>query len=212
MAFLDDYAFLADAVLELCSVHFDAQILAFGCELLEVLLRHFGDPQSGGFWFTADDHEKLITRSRTFGDDALPSGNGVAALTLQRYGYLLGEPRYLAAAERCLRAAAAQLARDSLQHASMLAALEEYLHPPEIVILRGRDTDIEPWRRQLAKLYAPRRLVLAVPADAPGLPEAIAAKPAVADRISAYVCRGSVCSAPVHTLQLLSAELAAGAE
>ena len=210
MAFLDDYAFLADAILELCTVRFDAASLDFGRELLDVLLDHFGDAASGGFWFTADDHERLITRSRSFSDDALPSGNGVAALALQRYGYLLGEPRYLAAAERCLRAAASQLARDSLQHATLLGALEEYLQPPEIVILRGAAGDIEPWRRQLAKLYAPRRVVLAVPDDAEGLPPAIAAKPAVAERVSAYVCRGSVCSAPLHTLQLLSADLAGG--
>jgi uncharacterized protein YyaL (SSP411 family) len=122
----------------------------------------------------------------------------------------MGEPRYLLAAERCLRAAKTPLEQESVQHASLLAALEEFLHPPEIVILRGAAADIEPWRRQLAKLYAPRRLVLAVPADAPDLPESIATKPAVADRISAYVCRGTVCSAPVHTLQLLSAELAGG--
>jgi uncharacterized protein YyaL (SSP411 family) len=207
MAFLDDYAFLADAILELCTVHFDADALRFGCQLLDVLLEHFGDASAGGFWFTADDHEALITRSRSFSDDALPSGNGVAALALQRYGYLLGETRYLTAAEDCLRTGAAQLARDSLQHATMLGALEEYLHPPEIVILRGGETEIEPWRRQLAKLYAPRRLVFAIPAGAQALPAALAAKAALPDRISAYVCRGSVCSAPLHTLQLLSAEL-----
>jgi len=210
MAFLDDYAFLADAILELCTVRFDAEALRFGCQLLDVLLQHFSDPDAGGFWFTADDHEALITRSRSFSDDALPSGNGIAALALQRYGYLLGEPRYLTAAERCLRAGSAQLSRDSLQHATMLASLEEYLHAPEIVILRGRGSEIEPWRRQLAKLYAPRRVVLAVPSDAADLPDAIAAKPAATDRISAYVCRGSVCSEPLHTLQLLSAELASG--
>jgi hypothetical protein len=208
--FLDDYAFLADAILELNTVHFDAATLAFGAQLLDVLLERFADPEHGGFFFTADDHETLITRPRSFADDALPAGNGVAALALQRYGYLLGERRYLEAAARCLRAAGAQLARDSLSHATLLGALEEYLHPPEIVILRGRGRDLEPWRRQLARLYAPRRLVLAIPDDAATLPPALAAKAAVTDHVSAYVCRGPVCSAPLHTLQLLSAELAAG--
>jgi uncharacterized protein len=208
MAFLDDYAFLADAILELCTVHFDAGALRVGAQLLDALLAHFEDCTHGGFWFTADDHEALITRSRSFSDDAIPSGNGVAALALQRYGYLLGEPRYLDAAARCLRAAGAQLGRDSLSHATLLDALEEYLHPPEIVILRGRALDIEPWRRQLAKLYAPRRLVYAIADDARDLPASLAAKSALPDRVSAYVCRGPVCSAPLHTLHLLSAELA----
>jgi hypothetical protein len=212
MGFLDDYAFLADAILELCTVRFDAAALRFGAQLLDALLAHFEDATHGGFWFTADDHETLITRSRSFVDDALPSGAGVAAFALQRYGYLLGEPRYLDAAARCLRAASAHLARDSPSHATLLGALEEYLHPPEIVILRGRGTDIEPWRRQLAKLYAPRRLVYAIPDDAADLPEALAAKPALPDRVSAFVCRGQVCGAPVHTLQELSAELVRGSD
>ncbi len=211
MAFLDDYAFLADAILELCTVRFDAAALRFGGQLLDALLEHFSDRKSGGFYFTADDHETLITRPRSFSDDALPSGNGVALQVLQRYGYLLGEPRYLEAAERGLRAAWPQLGRDSLLHATLLGALEEYVHSPEFVILRGAGQDIEPWRRQLAKVYAPRRVVLAVPAESVDLPAALASKPALAERVSAYVCRGSVCSAPLHTLQLLAAELMGGA-
>jgi uncharacterized protein YyaL (SSP411 family) len=208
-AYLDDYAFLADAILELCSVRFDARAIAFGGELLDVLLAQFQDDASGGFWFTSDDHEQLISRSRTFGDDALPSGNAVASYTLQRYGYLLGETRYVAAAERCLRAAWSALVSDSSQHATMLDALEEFLNPPEIVILRGEASTIAAWSRQLARHYAPRRLVFAIPADASGLPPALATKTVRAGETVAYICRGDTCSAPINTLQLLSAELVA---
>jgi uncharacterized protein len=71
--------------------------------MADALLTHFEDPRGGGFLFTADDHEQLIERPRPLADDAMPSGNGVAALALNRLGCLLGEPRYLVAAERAVR-------------------------------------------------------------------------------------------------------------
>ena len=63
-------------------------------------------------------------------------------------------------------------------HVALLAALEELLHPPQIVILRGEAEQIEAWRSQLVRLYAPRRMVLAVPTEMQDLPEALAQKPA----------------------------------
>ena len=207
-AYLDDYAYLADAILELQQVRFRADELELARQLLEVLLGHFEDRESGGFYFTADDHEQLIHRSRTFSDDATPSGNGVAAYVLQRFGHLLGEPRYLAAAERTLRAAWPELTRYPQSQASLLVALEELLHPPQIVILRGESAEMARWQAELERLYAPRRLVIAVPADARGLPAALAEKRAHG-AVTAYLCRGSVCSAPLSSLAALLAELRA---
>jgi uncharacterized protein len=206
-AYLDDYVFLADAILELATVRFDAAELNFACELLEVVLRDFPDAAAGGFFFTPADHEALISRPKSFGDEALPAGNGVAAVVLQRFGLLLGETRYLEAAERTLRAAWAVLQEYPSGHPSLLQALEELLAPPVIVILRGPEAIIEGWRRQLAAGYAPRRLVLAIGAAATGLPPALAARPALPGG-AAYVCRGSQCSAPLVTLPELLAELA----
>src|SRR6185312_11613295 len=102
-AYLDDYVFLVDAILELQQTRFRADELQFACELLDVVLEHFSDADGGGFFFTSDDHESLIHRSKSFSDDATPAGNGVAAYVLQRMGHLLGETRYLEAAERTLR-------------------------------------------------------------------------------------------------------------
>ncbi|HEX4387608.1 MAG TPA: thioredoxin domain-containing protein [Steroidobacteraceae bacterium] len=205
-AYLDDYVFLIDALIELQQVRFRAGELAFAAELLEAVLGHFADEQAGGFFFTSDDHEALIHRSKSFGDDATPSGNGIAARVLIRLGYLLGEPRYLAAAERALRAAWPAMNRYPTGHTSLLSALEELLHPPQIVILRGEAGAIEVWRRELAHLYAPRRLVLAIPADARDLPAALAEKAPRGEAV-AYLCRGSVCSAPLASLAELVAEL-----
>jgi uncharacterized protein YyaL (SSP411 family) len=208
-AYLDDYVFLAEAILELASVRFDADELRFGAELLDAVLEHFADHERGGFYFTAAGHEALIARPKSFGDEALPAGNGIAAVVLQRYGFLLGETRYLDAAERTLRAAWAPLQEYPPGHASLLQALEEMLQPPVIVIVRGPAPLIDGWRRALAGVYAPRRIVLAVPTDCAGLPPAIAAKPPLAGGV-AYVCRGSQCSAPLASLADLAAELARG--
>ena len=205
-AYLDDYVYLADAVLELQQVRFRGEELGFAQQLLEVVLAHFSDSAAGGFYFTSDDHETLIHRSKSFSDDATPAGNGIAACVLQRLGHLLGEPRYLAAAERTLRAAWPALLSHPHAHTTLLTALEELLHPPAIVIIRGEPALIEAWRTELAKLYAPRRLVLAIPADAPDLPPALADKAPRADTV-AYVCRGSSCSAPLDSLGALIGEL-----
>jgi uncharacterized protein YyaL (SSP411 family) len=209
-AYLDDYVFLIDALLELQQVRFRTDELAFATELIEAVLKHFADPVAGGFFFTSDDHETLIHRSKSYGDDATPAGNGIAARVLIRLGYLLGEPRYLAEAERTLRAAWPVMNRYPTGHVSLITALEEVLHEPETVILRGAGETIELWRRELAHLYAPRRLVLAIPADAQDLPEALAAKAPQGEAV-AYVCRGSVCSAPLTTLPALVAELGSAA-
>jgi uncharacterized protein len=205
-AYLDDYVCLADAVLELQQVRFRSDELAFARELLEFVLRHFSDDTAGGFYFTSDDHETLIQRPKSFSDDATPAGNGVAALVLQRMGHLLGEPRYLAAAEGTLRAAWPALLQHPQAHVSLLAALEELLLPGEVVIIRGTPDDMGSWSRELAKVCAPRRLVIAIPADATTLPPALVDK-APRAVTAAYLCRGSVCSEPLESLGALLAQL-----
>jgi uncharacterized protein len=204
-AYLDDYVYLADAVLELQQVRFRSDELAFARELLDVVLEHFTD-SDGGFFFTSDDHETLIHRSKSFSDDATPAGNGIAAFVLQRLGHLLGDSRYLAATEKTLRAAAPVLEKYPQAHMSLLIALEELLNPPETIILRGEAAAIETWRRDLARLYAPRRVVLAVPTGTSNLPPALGDKPARGEAV-AYVCKGSVCSAPLESFSALAAHL-----
>ena len=205
-AYLDDYAFLADATLELLQCRWRSDELGFAIALTDVVLKHFEDLTSGGFFFTADDHEALMHRSKSFGDDATPSGNGVAVLVLLRLGHLLGEARYLDAAERALRAGWSPLERYPQGHATFLTALEERLHPIEIVIIRGPQAEAERWRDELAVVYAPRRLVFAIPDDAADLPAALAEKRGGPQAV-AYVCRGMTCSAPLTSLEQLVDEL-----
>jgi hypothetical protein len=198
-AYLDDYAALAWGLLDLLEARWDAAMLDWAIALAEVMLHRFADDAAGGFFFTADDHEALIVRPKTFSDDATPAGNGLAARVLLRLGYLLAEPRYLDAAEGTLRAARAAVERYPHGHGSLLLALEELTAPPALLVLRGPAADLDTWRDEIDKLFDPRRMVVAIPGDAQGLPPALADKRPLGD-VVAYVCRGMTCSAPVRTL------------
>jgi|HigsolmetaAR202D_1030399.scaffolds.fasta_scaffold00168_30 uncharacterized protein YyaL (SSP411 family) len=203
-AYLDDYAFLLDGLLEALQTRWRSEDLHFAQRLADVLLAHFQDRSAGGFFFTSDDHEALIHRSKSFADESLPAGNAVAAHALLKLGLLLGEPRYLDAAESTLRAALGAIDRYPHAHCGMLLALEDLLDPPAIAIVRGDATEAEDWRDELTKLYAPKRLVFAIPNSAASLPAGLAEK-APREETVAYICRGMTCSEPVRSLSALIA-------
>ena len=204
-AYLDDYVYLIDAILELLQARWRDGDLAFAIQLAEVVLAHFQDP-AGGFFFTSDDHETLIQRPRPAHDEAIPSGNGIAARVLGRLGHLLGETRYLAAAENTLKSLWPGIESMPHGHASLLVALEESLFPFQSVIIRGTGPTMAAWHATAAQPYAPRRLTLAIPADATGLPGQLEARSPAADPV-AYVCSGLNCSAPVTDLDAFEALL-----
>jgi uncharacterized protein YyaL (SSP411 family) len=200
-AYLDDHAFLLDALLELMQTEFRRADLDFARELAERLLAQFEDRERGGFFFTSHDHERLIHRPKPGHDNATPSGNGVAAFALQRLGHVMGEPRYLAAAERTLKLFQPLLAQQPAACVSLAAALEEHLRPPRVVVLRGPAAELARWRGALAARYRPDALVFSPPPEAEALPAALA-KPVTAT-VNAWVCRGVACLAPTAELAAL---------
>jgi uncharacterized protein len=201
-AYLDDYAFLADALLELLQTRWRSSDLEFARELAAVLLMQFEDPDGGGFFFTAADHEKLIHRSKTFGDESVPSGNGVTASVFCRLGYLLGELPCLDAAERTLKAAWQGIQEYPQAHMSLVNALEDFLSSMQILVIRGEASSAAQWAQDLGALYAPTRMIFAIPTNA-DLPPALAAKSARGETV-AYLCTGMTCSAPLADLQEIS--------
>jgi uncharacterized protein YyaL (SSP411 family) len=205
-AYLDDYASLGAGLLELLQVDWNSARFSWLIALVETMLARFQDREAGGFYFVADDHEQLIMRPKTFSDDATPSGNGVAARLLVRLGYLLAEPRYLDAAERTLKSAAAVMQKYPQGHASLLMALDEFTSPPVAVVLRGPAAEIAQWRAALDCVYDPKRLVLAIPQDAVDLPAGLEDKRPQPLTVG-YVCRGTQCSAPLSSLADLASEL-----
>jgi uncharacterized protein YyaL (SSP411 family) len=198
-AYLDDYAFLLMATLEVLQLEWRTDDLSLAVQLADALLDHFENKEHGGFFFTADDHESLIHRAQT-----LPAGSAIAAQALMRLGLLLGDTRYLDSAARTLRSAWPALEQHPQAHATMLMALDDHLDPPQIVIIRGAADEIARWQSSLNQLYAPKRLVFAIPRDAASLPAALATKASLEGTV-AYVCRGTTCSAPVRSLAALMA-------
>ncbi len=206
-AYLDDHAFLIDALLELLQSRWDSASLAFATQLADLLLDHFEDRDKGGFYFTADDHETLIHRPKPLADDAMPSGNGTAAFVLQRLGHLLGEHRYIDAAARALRNAWQAMDEYPHGHVTLLGALEEYLNPPEIIVIRGKSKEINRWAESAAKLYAPSRLIFAIDEEDNDLPGLLAERRAIAGETVAYRCVGTHCELPITSWEELAASL-----
>lgn len=195
-AYLDDYAFLLDALIEMLQLKWDSQLLGWAEQIAEILLDQFEDKKQGGFFFTSHDHEQLIQRPKSLADEAMPSGYGVATLSLQRLGWLLGENRYLEAAERSLKAAANALQQSPSAHSSLLNAYDEYLNPAPLIILRGDGDEITRWKNEARKQYSPQQLCFAITDNASNLPEALSSKKSQGD-VVAYLCAGTSCSNPV---------------
>ena len=206
-AYLDDHAFLLDALLELLQAEWSNRHLGFAVELADLLLEHFYDQDSGGFFFTADDHESLMHRPKPLADEAVPSGNGIAAFALQRLGFLLGDTRYLDAAEKTLENAWRAIDEYPHGHVSLLSALEEYIDHPEIIVIRGDDEEIRRWRENATRIYAPRRLVFAIGSETEGLPGSLTDRKPVPNETVAYRCVGSHCSLPISSWEALAVEL-----
>jgi uncharacterized protein YyaL (SSP411 family) len=198
-AYLDDYANLLDCLLELLQTRWSRADLDFALALAEILLEQFLDPADGGFWFTGQDHEPLIHRPKPLADEAIASGNGIAAVALQRLGHLVGEPRYLDAAEATLRLAAESIRQMPYAHATLLLALDEFLDPPETLVIRAGEERVDSWRRETQRGYRPRRLVLAIPSEEIYLPGTLAAM-VPGERPLIYRCRGTRCEPPVDSL------------
>jgi uncharacterized protein YyaL (SSP411 family) len=194
-AYLDDYAFLLAALLELLQAQFRHQDLQFARALADALLERFEDREQGGFFFTSHDHERLILRAKPGQDNATPSGNGRAALALQRLGHLVGEARYLDAARRALDLHFPQMQQLPGGFASLCMALAEQLQPPTVVVLRGDPAAAGTWLPRLAQRYDPHLLALAIGPQAEALPEALD-KP-LRPGVNAWVCHGVNCLPPI---------------
>ena len=194
-AYLDDYAFLLDALLELMQAEYRAVDMGFAEDLAEALLEQF-ESEAGGFYFTSHSHEVLIHRPKQGYDNATPSGNGIAAIALQRLGHMLGEARYLQAVERSLKAFDSIMLHNPAACPNLLAALDEHLKPPTLVILRGPVPDLAKWRQRLDQHYLPRVICLALPAMQEALPAALSRS--ITEVVNAWVCHGVECLPAVN--------------
>jgi uncharacterized protein len=206
-AYLDDHAFLLEALLESLQCRWSDRDIAWAIQLADALLERFEDREHGGFFFTAHDHERLPQRPKPWTDESVPCGNGVAARALLRLGHLTGENRYLDSAERTLQAASSTMQQMPQACASLLRALNDFLHPRTHVVIRyGGDSEDMAWRTA-PDLADPDRLErYFIPDQATGLPGTLAAQGHVAGGV-AYVCRGTSCLPPIRSKEDLRVAL-----
>ena len=195
-AYLDDYAWLLNALLDYLAARWSRQWLEFAIELADALLERFEDSVGGGFYFNDNAVEAPITRNMPLQDDATPSGNGIAVVALNRLGRLLGETRYSEAADRCLRRALPRLRESPLAHATLLPALMDAVRPPAKLVLGGTQSDAQDAMKRWAESRYRLDCYVVGPAvdQLPGiLREFRSDQPA-----TAWVCRGTQCLPPVH--------------
>ncbi len=197
-AYLDDYAYLLRAILEYLQCDWDNALLQWSIEIADCLIDQFEDHDQGGFYFTSHDHEQLIQRSKSFTDDAMPNGNGVAAYALQKLGLLLADTRYLNAVENTLKAASQDFKQHAIVTCSLLHALEEYVQPGTIIILRGPQQQLRTWQQLFNAYYLPTVMCFAIE-DTLTPPSPIDDKQPCAS-ICAYICEGMQCLPPVHSI------------
>jgi uncharacterized protein YyaL (SSP411 family) len=209
--YLEDYAFVADALLALYEVRGRRRWFDAARTLAEVMVVHFADPDGGPFFTTSDDHETLIQRPRDLYDNAVPSGNSVAAEVLLRLAVHTGDERYHQHAIRAIAPLQEAMARAPLAFGRLLCAADQALDPERELAIIGAPED--PRILQLRDVATARfdpNLVLAI-----ATPDEAAASdsPLLADKVqrdgvpTAYLCERYACQAPVTSAEALAAQL-----
>jgi len=212
-AFLQDHAFLAQALLDLHEATFDPSWLEEALAMADATEQHFADPRGG--WFVAGaDQEELIAREKPTQDGAEPSGASVALLNALRLEAFTGEPRWRGIAEGALRWYAPALAEQPVALAEMLLALDAVTDPPREVVLvwpAGAPAP-EPFLDVLRRTFLPNRALTGA-SEGPALARLARLAPvaegrvAVSGKPTAYVCERGACRLPAISPEKLAEQL-----
>ncbi len=215
--YLDDYASFANALVSLYELTTNERWIDEAIRLLDTVLARFADPVDGSFFYTADDHESLITRTKELTDSSVPSGNAMAATALLRLGQLLGRRDYLDAAEQTLTAALPIMQRAPMATGQTLLALDRYLGPSHELVLVGdfsKQEALDAWGA-INRCFLPRCVLAIRDSDhlKLGIPHSTALDGIFAGKESAdgrpvlYVCENFACQKPAVGLEAIEAAL-----
>jgi len=206
-AYLEDYAFLVEGLLALYQTTFDARWFEWTQELAETMLGHFSDAENGGFYDTRDDHEELIHRPKDVQDNAIPSGNAMAAHVLAKLALLTGESRYRETAERATRSIGALMSQYPSGFGEWLNVASLITGEPREIALVGTSEQLAPLLEVVRSGYRPLDVVAAADPKAENVVPLLENRPPQNGAGTAYVCRGFVCDAPVTDPEALNALL-----
>jgi uncharacterized protein len=203
-AYLEDHAFLVEALIGLYEATGDPRWYGEACATADIMIERFSDPERGGFYTTADDHEPLAARRKDLEDSPIPSGNSAAAMGLLRLALLSGEGKYERHALGVLRLLFPLAARHPQAFGHLLRAADFYLAPVKEVAIVGPQPEADELLRVVRDVYRPH-LVLAT-GRADGVPLLEGREP-VNGHAAAYVCEHFVCQTPVTAPDDLAAAL-----
>jgi uncharacterized protein YyaL (SSP411 family) len=217
-AFLDDYAFLTWGLIELYEATFEPGYLQKALDLNNIMLEHFWDGERGGFYFTADDTDRVLVRKKEIYDGAVPSGNAVAMLNLLRLARLTARPEYEEKAAAISRAFSDAITQSPGAYTQLLIALDLAVGPSYEVVIVGdsQAEDTKEMVRALRKVFVPNKVVIFRPARE-GAPVIIRLAGFTKDLVllnnkaTAYVCSNFQCALPATEARQMLA-LLQGAE
>ena len=199
-AYLEDHAFLLEALLTLYEATFDAEIFNRAIAVAETMIDRFADPDRGGFFSTSHDHEELIARRKDIGDHPIPSGSSSAALGLLRLSGLTGEATYRRHAMGVLALLAPATARQPDAFGHLLQALALALDPGgELAVVwpeGGEKDSAGPLLEAFHSHYRPRHVLAGGPTGS-RTPALLRGREDVDGEPAAYLCRDFSCRAPV---------------
>jgi uncharacterized protein len=210
--YLEDYALVAGAMIDLYQATLDLAYLDHARAMADAILARFLDREHGGFFFTSDDHEKLLTRPKPVFDGSTPSGTSAAVIAMLRLHAYGGYERYFREAERTIKLFREPMKQQPFAFSNLLEGVDLYLRGPVEIVLVGKpgSAEFREWTERIGLLYVPNLAIWAVEPDAPALasvPEPARGKKQVDGRLTAYLCRQRSCSAPITWFQELEAEL-----
>jgi uncharacterized protein YyaL (SSP411 family) len=200
-AFLDDHAFLLEALITLYESTFEPRWYEEAIALARAIVDRFEDPERGGFFTTTTDHEHPVERRKDLDDSPIPSGNSAAAFGLLRLSLLSGEGAYERHALGVLRLLYPLASRHPQAFGHLLQAIDFYLAPVREVAIVG------PGREALLRAVRSQFRPHMVLAAGDGAVPLLEGREPVDGRAAAYVCEHFVCQAPVTTPEELEAAL-----
>lgn len=198
-AYLEDYAAFIRALIALYEATFDLRWLGEASRLSGVMFAQFHDVANGGFFQTGVDHEQLVVRRKDFIDNAIPSGNSMAAEALLRLNRFVGNDAYRDAAKRIILTLKETLVRQPTGFGRLLGALETLLAPSQEVVIVGdpAQAPTQALLQEVRKRYLPHTIVAGKRPGEEGVLPLLEGRDLVNGQAAAYVCEHYVCKLPV---------------
>lgn len=206
-AYLDDYAFYVSGLLDLFAVDSRPEYLEKASKYTESMIKHFWDEKEGNLFFTSDDHEQLIVRTKSFYDLAIPSGNSMAASNLLRLYHYMQNNDYLDKATRIMKSGARPAAENPFGFGQLLISLYMYVKKPVEVTIIGKGGIMSGW---LKEQFLPDGITafVAEEKDLQALQKYSFFQGRSAEKgETAFVCRNFTCSLPITTEKELARQL-----